>query len=129
MNTRMLAWPSYTVSAASGPQRPTRRSSGPSLLPFGMEIRGPLPRSSSLSYDTALLQARKVAGGRVLVFLQASSLQEPTSGFPDEEAEQTELLPESTSFSWFLRWTSARKAYRQASTFGTPTFVSLSFCA
>ena len=134
VNTRMLAWPSYTDLFAAGPRRLSRKDSERPLMPFGMALRGPLPRGSSDSYDTALLLSRKIGGGRVPLFLWSgasshvfAALGEGKS-LPEQDA-QGQPLQEEIGSPWFPRWNAAKRAYGQSFHFDAVSLAPYSFCA
>ncbi len=132
MNTRMLAWPSYMDLFVSGPRRLSRKASERSLMPFGMALRGPLPRPSSDSYDTVLLLSRKISGGRVPALLWVGGASRFGEQASEESSSQNQLSAESQdemTVPWFPRWNAAKLAYSQSFHFDMVSSAPYSFCA
>jgi hypothetical protein len=134
VNTRMLAWPSYMDLVMPRSRRPSRKAPEErSFMPFGMALRGPLPRTSSVSYDSALLLSRKISGGRVSVLAWLGA---PPRDFYDGEdrgesspLESRDPLQEEGGSPWPPQRWAAKVAYAQSFHFDSFPMTFHSFCA
>jgi len=98
-----------------------------------MALRGPLPRASSVSYDSALLLSRKISGGRVSVLAWLGA---PPRDFYDGEdrgesspLEPRDPLQEAEGSSMFPQRWAAKVAYARSFHFDSFPLTSHSFCA
>ncbi len=134
VNTRMLAWPSYMDLVVPRSRRPSRKAlEDRPFMPFGMALRGPLPRTSSASYDSALLLSRKISGGRVSVLAWLGAPPRDFYGGEDRREslplEPRDPLQEEEDSSWSPQRWAAKIAYGRSFHFDSFPLTSHSFCA